>query len=304
MRELRIGHLSTAYHTSLIIMGARWIEKKMNLRPIWRLFGGGPSIVEAFAKNELDIGYIGLPPLITGIDRGVPIKCVAGGHMEGTVFLAEEGFKSLGETGDMRKTLEQFRERTIGSPPEGSIHDVIIRNLLDKHGFSDIKIKNFKWADFIPEAIERKEIEAAVGTPSLAAAALHAAKIIIPPKRLWPNNPSYGIAASKTLIEDSPEDIEGFLGLHEDAESLIRKSPVEAGEIVSKTLGVVDGEFVQQVFVISPKYCASLSEEFIGSTLEFLPVLKELNYISRTLTEEDIFEKRFIEKIHPGAPHY
>lgn len=304
MREIRIGYLSTAYHTSLVIKGACLIEKKMNLTPSWRLFGGGPGIVEAFAKDELDIGYVGLPPIITGIDRGVPIKCVAGGHMEGTVFLAGEGFKSLEETEDMKETLGQFRGRTIGSPPEGSIHDVIIRNLLDEYGIGDVKIKNFKWADFIPEPLEKNEIEAAVGTPSLAVAARHVAKIIIPPKRMWPNNPSYGIAASKTLIEDSSDAIEGFLTLHEEAENLIRKSPAEAGEIISKTLEVVDSEFVQQVFAISPKYCASLSEEFIASTLEFLPVLAGLNYISRTLSEDDIFERRFIEKTHPGPPHY
>lgn len=304
MREIRIGHLSTAYHTSLFIKGAGLVEKKMDTRPSWRLFGGGPGIVESFAKGELDIGYVGLPPIIAGIDSGAPIKCVAGGHMEGTVFLAGEGFKSLEETGDMGKTLEQFRGRTIGSPPEGSIHDVIIRNLLDRYGLGDVKIKNFKWADFIPEAIEKKEVEAAVGTPSLAVAARHVAKMIIPPRMMWPNNPSYGIAASKTWIENSSDTIEGFLILHEEAENLIRKSPAEAGEIISKTLEVVDSGFVRQVFAVSPRYCASLSEEFISSTMGFLPVLKELGYIGGALTEDDIFERRFIEKVHPGPPHY
>ena len=41
-------------------------------------------------NNELDIGYIGLPPAIIGIEQGVPIKCVAGGHVEGTILCAKK----------------------------------------------------------------------------------------------------------------------------------------------------------------------------------------------------------------------
>ncbi len=305
MRAIRIGHLSTVYHTALVIMGAQWIEKKMNLRPLWSLFGGGPSIVQALAEKELDLGYVGLPPVIAGIDKGVPIKCIAGGHIEGTVFLARGGFKSLDEQkGDLKATLKQFMGRKVGSPPKGSIHDVIIRDLIKKTGLKDIEVKNFEWGDFIPGAMEDGEIDAAVGTPALAVAARQTAKIIVPPGRLWPNNPSYGIVASCELIEDSPDLIEEFLKLHEDATNLIRMHPEKGAKIVSQTMGVVDEEFILQVYGISPKYCASLSHEFVSSTLKFIPVLKELKYITRYLTEEEIFDRRFIDKVHPGEPHY
>jgi len=53
--------------------------------------------------------------------------------------------------------------------------------------------------DFVLEALVDGDIDAAVGTPSLAAAAARAceAKIIIPPYALWPDNPSYGIVIRK-----------------------------------------------------------------------------------------------------------
>ena len=97
-RRIRIGHLSTVYHTSFILMGTRWIEKKMDIRPVWKLFGGGPAIVKAFTEDEVDIGYVGLPPAMVGMDQGVPIKCVAGGHVEGTVFIGRDNFKSFDES--------------------------------------------------------------------------------------------------------------------------------------------------------------------------------------------------------------
>jgi NitT/TauT family transport system substrate-binding protein len=69
-------------------------------------------------------------------------------------------------------------------------------------------------------------------------------------------------------------------------------------------MGVVSKEFVLQVYKVSPRYCASISDEFIDSTLKFVPVLKELDYIAQTLTKEDIFDLQFIERVHPEAPHY
>ncbi|MEE8168361.1 MAG: ABC transporter substrate-binding protein [Candidatus Hydrothermarchaeales archaeon] len=304
--KLRIGHLSTAYHTSLILMGMD-IEKRMGVKPVWKLFGGGPGIVQALARGNVDLGYIGLPPAMIGIDRGTPIKCVAGGHVEGTIMIGKKSLKSLEELGDVRETLLQLEGRAIGAPPKGSIHDVIIRDLLEKNDLKDeIEVKNFEWADFIPEAMENGELTAAVGTPPLAAIVLRTldAKIIIPASRLWPNNPSYGIIARNELIVDHPDVIEDFLEVHEEASNLIRMHPKDAARIASQVIGMVDEDFVLQTYGISPKYCASLSDEFVASTLAFVPVLSKLGYISNVLTKKEIFDFRFIEKVHPEAPHY
>jgi len=59
---LRIGQLTTAYHTSFILRGLRWIEDRIGEEAQWKLFGGGPPIVNSMEKGELDLGYIGLPP--------------------------------------------------------------------------------------------------------------------------------------------------------------------------------------------------------------------------------------------------
>ncbi|MFQ5868175.1 MAG: ABC transporter substrate-binding protein, partial [bacterium] len=59
-----------------------------------------------------------------------------------------------------------------------------------------------------------------------------------------------------------------------------------------------------QVYRVSPKYCANLSDEFIESTLSFVPVLYKLKYILRKLTEDDIFDFGFIKEVHSESPHY
>lgn len=300
---INIGHLSTVYHTSFILMGTDWLEKS-GIHANWKLFASGPDIVSAFANKEIDIGYIGLPPAIIGIDRGVPIICVAGGHVEGTVMIAGEGYRTLDEMKGLNAVLGQFKGKVIGSPQKGSIHDVIINNAIQEAGL-DIKVKNFAWTDFVLEALVDGEIEAAVGTPSLVVAAARAcgARIIIPPHALWHDNPSYGIVIRKGLAQ-APDVILRFLEIHEKASNFIRTKPLNAARLVSKLTGIVDENFVLEAYNVSPKYCASLSREFIASTMAFVPVLYRLKYITREIPESEIFEYGFIKKVHTEKPHY
>ncbi|GFO96597.1 nitrate/sulfonate/bicarbonate ABC transportersubstrate-binding protein [groundwater metagenome] len=301
--NITIAHLSTVYHTSFILMGTDWLEKA-GIHADWKLFASGPDIVKAFENKEIDTGYIGLPPAIIGIDRDVPIICVAGGHVEGTVMIARKEYGTLDELKNIIAVLAQFEGKVIGSPPKGSIHDVIINNAIEEAGF-DIKVRNFPWTDFVLEALVDGDIEAAVGTPSLAVAAARAcgANIIIPPGALWRNNPSYGIVVRKELL-DLPDVITGFLELHEKASNFIRKNPAGAARIVSGLTGIVDEDFVIEAYRVSPKYCAALSRDFVDSTMAFLPVLHRLKYISRNLSEEQIFERCFIDRVHKELPHY
>lgn len=304
---LRIGHLSTAYHTAFVLMGGRWIQEKLKVKVDWQLFPTGPAIVNAFKKGELDLGYIGLPPAMIGMDQGLDIKCVAGGHVEGTVLTAVPGFKTLHDLGSIKATLSQFRGKRIGTPSKGSIHDVIIRKSVADAGLKDsVFIENFEWADFILEAMEDEKVVGGCGTPPLAvlAARYLGALIVLPPHSLWPYNPSYGIIATNTMIETSPALLEGVLQLHEDACNLIRNNAPKAAELASKEIAILGTEFLQQVFRVSPKYCASLPAQYIESTLAFIPVLREMGYISRDLSPSRIFYTRLIEKIHPEPHHY
>ena len=219
---MKIGYLSTIYHTSFILKSGKYSFDSSE-ETNWKLFPTGPEMMRAFENGNIDLGYIGLPPVMIGIEQGMKIKCVAGGHIEGTIMISKEAYSSYNELGDIESVLNQYKGKTIGAPTKGSIHDVIIRNLLKNR---DISIKNYSWADFIPDAILDEEIDAGVGTPSLATVASNQfnSKIVIPPNKIWPYNPSYGIVVQEELILNSPEFIISFLKSHEDASNLIRNT--------------------------------------------------------------------------------
>ena len=302
--QLRIGHLSTFYHTAFVLMGTGWLAES-GIDASWKLFPSGPDIMKAMGAGEIDLAYIGLPPAMIGIDRGMPVKCIAGGHVEGTVLVAQGKYLSIDEIGDEKAALEQFAGKIIGCPPKGSIHDIIIRDLLGRYGGLDVDVYNFAWADFALAALTDGEIEAAVGTPALAVGVRRFAggKIVIPPHRLWPHNPSYGIVATTDLLKRE-KVARAFLLAHERASAFIRDEPRAAAKIVAQVTGIVDEEYVLECYRVSPRYCAALSPEYIASTMRFAAVLHRLGYTSRTLTEAEIFDRRLIDAVHPEPPHY
>ena len=304
VKQLNIGYLSTMYHTSHLIKAEGWVDKEMGVPSHWHIFPTGPAMVKAFEDGSIDIGYIGLPPAMIGIERGIPITCIAGGHTEGTVMIGNDKYLSYGELDDIAKVLLQFNGSCLGTPTRGSIHDVIIRNLIDEKE-APVEVINYSWADLIPEAIDRGEIVGAVGTPPLAVLSKLecATKIVIPPDNLWPYNPSYGIVVRKELFGEKGI-LENFLRLHEKASNLIREQPEEAAAIVAREIMVVKSDFVIQAFAISPKYCSSLPRAYRDSTMRFVPVLTKLGYITRPLTEETVFDLTIIENTHPQPEHY
>lgn len=310
-QTLRIGHLSTTYHTALVLRGTGWLERMLKTRVEWHMSPTGPDIVRAFARDEVDIGFIGLTPAMIGIGQGIPITCVAGGHVEGTIVVAASAYASLSELGgDLRACLGQFEGRRIGCPKRGSIHDIILRHYLAENGLEHtVGVSNFDTAELLAEAMLDGVVEAGVATPCLSCylrlcAPFFPSKIAVPASALWPHNPSYGIFVSSTMIRKRSAIIESLLMAHKMATAYIRQRPQSASRIVANLVGLVDETYILEGYKISPKYCVALSPEYVASALSFVTPLRALGYLARELEEEDVFESRFVEKIHPEPAHY
>lgn len=308
---LAIGHLSTAYHTAVLLLGTPWLEEDLGRRINWRLFSTGPDIVNALERGDLDLAYIGLTPAMIGIARGVPIACIGGGHVEGTVIAGKEQYCTLDEYGgDLGAALAQFKGKAIGCPKRGSIHDIIVRYYLEHHGLDrDVEVKNFDSAELIAEGMAEGAVEAAGATPSVVSylgffTGIFQSKVIVAPSQLWPYNPSYGVFARKDVIEAQPEAVEGFLRTHKRGAAFLRQHPGEAAKIVAKVMELVDQDYVLKALKVSPRYCIALPDEYVQATLGFVEPLQRLGYLKEPLRQEDIFDLQFVQRVHPEPHHY
>ncbi|MBM4309808.1 MAG: ABC transporter substrate-binding protein [Deltaproteobacteria bacterium] len=305
MKQLRIGYLSTMHHSSHILKGLRWLETGPGIGTQWHLFGTGPAMVEAFAAGALDIGYIGLPPMMIAVGRGIPLVCIAGGHCEGTVMTGAADMQALSDCAGPRCVLQQFSGLKLGVPSQGSIHDSILRHMLEQNALGADCVVNYPWADLIAEDVRQGALAGAVGTPPLAVMCCtwYGHKILLPPASLWPFNPSCGIAVHRRMLNEAAL-LHDFLRLHEQACNMIRLEPGRAAVVVSGELKAVDAAFIEEVFAVSPRYCASLPPEYIEATMKFVPVLQTMGRLKEALSTDQVFNATFIKKIHPDPAHY
>jgi len=304
---VRIGHLSTFYHTAVLLMARGGVPSRLGAEVEWRLMGTGPAIMQAFSRGELDLAYIGLPPAIIGIERGIGVVCVAGGHIEGTVLAGKNCWRGFPELEDLGAVLRQFAGLKIGVPGTGSIHDIILKDGLERHGLTGkVEVVNYPWADLVTEAVVHEEVAAAFGTPALAVAIRRYAggRVLYPPARLWPDNPSCGIIATRSLLDSRRPLVERFLRLHEAAAEVFRTDPAAAARDIAAHVGIIDQEFVLETLQVSPHYCAQLTGEYVASTLALAQALRRLGYIGRAVAEQEIFDRSLIDTIHPEPDHY
>jgi NitT/TauT family transport system substrate-binding protein len=127
---MRIGYLSTAYHTSHIL--------KKIVKAEWRLFSTGMEMMRAFKDKKIDVGYAGLTPVIYGKNKGLEVVCIAGGHVEGT-FIAGRSEKAFPEC------LEGSK---VGTLAKGTIHDVILRGVKFSYGI-DFEVVNYNFSEMV-----------------------------------------------------------------------------------------------------------------------------------------------------------
>ncbi|NOX20894.1 MAG: ABC transporter substrate-binding protein [Nitrospirae bacterium] len=300
--KLTIGHLSTLYHTSILMIARPELTSDLSFEIDWRLFGTGPAIVEAFKNNQIDMAYIGLPPAIIGIAEGLDIVCIAGGHVEGTVLAAGKDSLTHKEA-SLCEILGQFKR--IAVPGKGSIHDLILQAIV-----SDCKVNvtvlNMPWADEALESFVKGDADAVIGTPALAQAVITYAngQVVYPPSGLWPYNPSYGILIRRSILYDKYDEVKQFVELHERFTEILRKNPEDVADRISECMAVVDTDFVLNTIRISPCYCAALPEEYIRCTEELMKKQFDLGYIGRAVDLERVFDLSIIKEIHPERHHY
>jgi ABC-type nitrate/sulfonate/bicarbonate transport system substrate-binding protein len=303
IKKLRIGHLSTAYHTNFIMMADETFNNWMGVPIEWTMYSTGPQMIEDFIQQKLDIGYLGLPPAIIGMDKGVHIKCVAGGHVEGTVLIASSEYQEMAKCHcSVEEAFQQFKGKTIGTTKRGSIHEVILSHYVHKFGLQDeITIKTYDMAEFIGIDIRNKKIAAGVATPALAVFAdyIGDSHIIVPSQFLWKNNPSYGILFHQDIIDNHFDIGYRFIQAHNYSTHILNARREIAAKRIADVFKIVDADYIRLILDISPKYNIDLTVEYVQTTLDFADRLKDYAYIKGQMSIDSIFEYKFVNKLFP-----
>lgn len=95
------------------------LNADLNVEVVWQKFGNTTAIREAMLTGDLDVGFVGIPPFLIGLDNGMDWKII-GGLSESQVSLITKD-PSVNDLGDLSM------EHRIILPQPGSIQHVLLQ---------------------------------------------------------------------------------------------------------------------------------------------------------------------------------
>lgn len=303
--DVRIGFVPTFYNTAHLLIADPETPNRLGTDLDWKAYGNCGAIAEALKAGELDIAYTDITTTALAISQGVKLKCMAGGHMEGSVLFGNSALAGNATLTDIAAALGQLNSKTVGVTGYATTQHVTLLKFIKDQGLQITVKADYAKSKALLDAIASGEVAAAIGTPDQAIGAVRAGgKILCPPGLVWPQNPSYGIVVHPSYMPAGLPFMMKFLVLHLKAAELMRTMPSAVAKIISKNHDGIEEKFVLDVLALSPRYCIMISDEFLKSSMELVAAMHGLDLIPAALSQADIFDLNLISKIHPKKDHY
>lgn len=255
-------------------------------------FPTGAPEIQAMLAGDLDFAYVGSAPFVTGVATGLDAKIIASVNVQGSDLVVKK---------DLEYTSpDDLKGLRIATFPAGTIQDTILRDWLKATGLdadNDVEIVAMGSGDATTAMIAGKIDAAFLPHPSpLSIEEAGAGKIVVHSGEMESDHSCCVLIASGEMIKNHPDIVEQVLKTHLRATEYNEANLGEAAQymkeltglktdIITKSLEQWDGEFVSD------------PTRIIKSVTTFATIQKELGYIKADVTEKDLFDTSFWNKV-------
>lgn len=249
-KTVRIGYFPNLTHAQAVIgLGNGDFQKVLgsNIEVKTQVFNAGPSAIEAFFANQIDVTYIGPNPAINGYvqSEGKALRIVAGAASGGASFVVrnDAGINSVAD----------FAGKKFSSPQLGNTQDVALRKYLLDNGYKtkenggNVEVLPASNGDIFTLLV-KKDIDGAwVPEPWVAKHIKEAnSHIFLDERTLWPNGDfvTAHIIVRTDYLKENPDVIEKLIKAHIDETNWINTHPDEARRVFNEQLQVLTGKTI------------------------------------------------------------
>lgn len=297
---LRIGYQPSTHHIAEMVAAEKgwWLAdlKPFGISGIKEFqFQNGPPEMQAMLAGDLDVAYVGVAPPISAIAQGLDAKIIAGVSVNGSNLVLRSGLNYGGP--------QSLVGLSVGTFPPGSIQDITLKKWLKENGVdaSKVKILPMGPGDAVT-AITAGKVDA-VFLPQPSPAIIEQegkGRSVVAAGQMWPNAAANCIVVSGKLIRTQPDLVEQIIRTHIKATDYATANPMDAAKIyanrtqqdlqtIEYSLQTWDGRLISDPKVEIP------------SVEEYARVNYELNYTSRLLTANDLFDTSLYDKAVPKS---
>lgn len=292
-------------HVSVFAGVDRGVFARYGLDVKVKLYPTGVEEVNAIQANECQFGVLGSVPLLTSVDKGIPILLVALNHGDATkvAYNENQGVIASKQSGIREGKLEDFKGKKIGLPV-GSGAEPYFKGLLKQAGVAekDVTIQNIQPADVIT-ALKQNQIDAFCVWEPWQATALKqvegAIQVVRGGSPTW-FDPGTTLAM-RDFITKEPDTTLAFLTAHAELHQWVRKNYDEAAQIDTRWITGLDLD-VAKVAIRHSIYDVRISKlTYEGLNKSTIPFMVEQGKIKPFDASKAIEHKYIVqvEKEHP-----
>lgn len=302
--KIKIGWVYAMANAPVLVAMEKGYFKDQGIDVEIREFKSGPLVHQALSAGELDMAYIGSPPVYHWFSRGLDSRILA------KVNYGQAAVISRKDSGV--NELNDLKNRKMAGVRKGSGMDVLLRGYVLGEAAKlkpdeDLEIISMPTGN-MDSAVDQKVVNAAfIWEPFTSQSLMRGnTQVIFDMNKAVPKYPWYIVMAMPDTLKNKRTAVIKVLRAHKQAVDYLNSKPNAGNGIIAKAfkLGTVTDVNGKQH---KPTEIVAMARERLGweyelkqQDIEFIQQLMnysyELGYIKKRLSAEDIIDNSFMQE--------
>jgi len=296
---IRIGWVYAMANTPLLVAyhNGHFTQAGVNVQI--RRFNSGPLLKRALEAGDMDMAYIGMPPVYHAIAQGAELKIVAKVNY-GQAALITHKDSSI-------KTLADLKNKKIAGVRRGSGMDVLLKAFVLKEAAQldadkDVSIL-YMPTKMMAASVNKKVVDAAfTWEPFVSMAVLtEGAHVLLDMNKAVPRYPWYVLVANKKILTTKRNDLYKILKAHRRAVGYLNAHPEAGNDLIidmfhiRNALQAVGSKVQAKDIILEARGRLGWDEKFELQDEKFLQRLMDysfsLGFLKKKLQVNDIIDR-------------
>ena len=284
---VKIGYLPSDHDAALFVAEKQGLFEKKGIKTELVQFNNGGDLMTAMASGQVDVGYVGIAPVLSSVAKGVPVKVISSAQTEGSgiIVTKDSGIKSAAD----------LKGKSIATPGEASIQHVLLSNYLDKNGLSikDLNVSAMK-VPSMNDALKTKQIDGIITfQPYVSIAANDTNNVVLENSSgILPNHPCCVVVASDDFIKNHENETKNIIEIHNESTKFINDN-IKSGNTseVVKLLpeDIVSNADLEALSLKSFPFISGIDNSFKADVDSFQNLEVKLGILNSTVPQDKLY---------------
>ncbi|AMD17802.1 nitrate ABC transporter substrate-binding protein [Methanobrevibacter sp. YE315] len=276
-----IGYLPSDHDAALFVADAQGKFQENGINTKLVQFNNGGDLMTAMASGDVDVGYVGITPVLSSIEKGVPVKVISAAQTEGSGIV-------VAKNSDI-SSVSDLAGKKIATPGEASIQHMLLTYYLKQNGMDikDVKVSAMK-VPSMNDALKTDKIDGMITfEPYVSIAEKNGANVLVDSSEILPNHPCCVVVASDKFINEHTNETKTILEIHKNATDYINNNTDEAAGLLPKDI-VSDVE-VEKKALSGFSLISGLDDKYKQDVMDFMNLEVDLGVLKKPISQDKIF---------------